>query len=350
MDYFESAMSDTTEHIGRLLYEITVLLIVLVGISCNLLGIAFMFYSKVKHSFHVFLTSLMANDLLYLIIAFLHCISAFLPYFDLGSVFTDIYPVAVRLKGIQCTLFNINVFIVSCMALERLSSVCFPLRSRKRINRKCSLFLILSGIVLNITVVIPVIVLRETPKVSENTTLFFKWRGEGGSPKREIYITIVIVITRLLPAAVAFIANVYLIIDLIRRRSRRAFLFANRMSRNDRRRFDDFGTTLTLILISVVLLLSLVPTVIVQVLINRYPFTYLNETKAEYHYFTTMIAFGRFVFVLSAANDFVVYILMSKRSRLTLKQVLKEKFCKCFRRRRGFSSQRSRMNFRETRI
>ena len=347
-------MLDITEHIGLLLYEITVLLIALVGISCNLLGIAFMFYSKVKHSFHVFLTSLMANDLLYLMFAFLHCISAFLPYFDLGSVFRAIYPVAVRLKGIQCTLFNISVFIVSCMSLERLSSVSFPLRSRKRINCKCSLFLILVGIVLNIVVMLPVIVLHETPKVSENTTLFattfFKWRGEGGSPKREIYITIVITITRLLPAAVAFIANVYLIIVLTRRRPRRAFLFANRMSRNDRRRFDDFGTTLTLILISVVLLLSLVPSVIVQVLINRYPFTYLNETKAEYHYFTTTIAFGRFVFVLSAANDFVVYILMSKRSRLTLKHVLMEKMCKCFRRRRGFSSQRSRMNFRDTRI
>ena len=73
-----------TEHIGRLLYEITILLIALVGISCNLLAIAFMLYSKVKHSFHFFLASLKANDLLYLIFALLHCISAFLPYFDLG--------------------------------------------------------------------------------------------------------------------------------------------------------------------------------------------------------------------------------------------------------------------------
>ena len=131
-----------------------------------------MFNSKVKHSFHVFLTSLMANDLLYLIFAFLHCILAFLPYFDLGSVFRAIYPVAVRLKGIQCTLFNISVFIKAFMSLERLSCVSFPLRTRTRIYRKCSLFLILVGIVLNILVVIPVIVLHETPKVSENTTLF----------------------------------------------------------------------------------------------------------------------------------------------------------------------------------
>ena len=78
----------------------------------------------------------MANDLLYLIFALLHCISAFLPYFDLGSVFTAIYPVAVLLKGIQRTLFNISVFIIAFMSLERLSSVAFPLRSRKLINRK----------------------------------------------------------------------------------------------------------------------------------------------------------------------------------------------------------------------
>ena len=322
--------------------------------SCNLLGIVFISYNKVKHSFHVFLTSLMVNDLLFLIIALLQCISAFLPYFDLGSVFTAIYPIAVLLKGIQRTLFNISVFIIAFMSLERLSSVAFPLRSRKLINRKCSLFLILGGIAFNIAVVIPVLVLHETPKISENTSLFattvFKWRGGGGSPKREIYITIMIIIVRLLPAAVAFIANVYLITVLIYRRPRRAFLFANTMSRNDRRRFDDFGTTWTLILISVVLLLSLVPTVIVQVLINLYPYTYLNKNKAEYRYYITTIAFGRFVSVLSAANDFVVYILMSKRSRLTLKHVMKEKMCKCFRRQRGSSSQRSRANLENTRI
>ena len=347
-------MSDITEHIGRLLYEITVLLIALVGMSCNLLGIVFLFHNKVKHSFHVFLTSLMVSDVFFLSFALLQCSSTILLHFDLGSVSTAIYPAALLLKGIQFALYNFSVFIIACMSLERLSSVCFPLSLSKRINRKCALFFILVGIMLNITVLIPVLVQSETPKNSANTTFIptvFQWRvGEESLPKREIYITIVITITRLLPAAVAFIANVYLIIVLIRRRPRRAFLFANRISRNDRRRFDDFGTTLTLILISIFVLLSLVPAVIVQVLVNLYPNTYLIENKAEYRYYTTTLAFGRFVSVLSAANDFVVYILMSKRSRLTLKHVLREKICKCFRRRRASSSQRSRMNFGDIRI
>ena len=323
--------------------------------SCNLLGIVFLFHNKVKHSFHVFLTSLMVNDVLFLSFALLQCISTILLHFDLGSVFTANYSVALLLKGIQLTMFNFSVFIITCMSLERLSSVCFPLSSRKRINRKCSLFLILVGIVLNITFRIPVLVLSERPKNGENITLFvptvFDWSGgEGGLPKREIYITILITTTRLLPAAIAFIANIYLIIILIRRRPRRAFLFADRMSRSDRRRFDDFGTTWTLILISIFVLLPLVPAVIVQVLVNLYPNTYLIENKAEYRYYTTILAFGRFVSVLSAANDFVVYILMSKRSRLTLKHVLNKNMCKCFRRRHASSNQQSRMHFGDTSI
>ena len=330
-------MSYITEHIGRLLYEITVLLIALLGMSCNLLGIVFLFHSMMKHSFHVFLTSLMVNDVFFLSFA-LQDISTILLHFDLGSVFTANYSVALLLKGIYFTIYNFSVFVIACMSLERISSVCFPLSPGKRIYRKCALFLTLVGIVLNITVLITVFVLSETPKNSENTTSFvptlFQWRGgEGRSPKREIYITIVITVTRLLPAAVVFIANIYLIIILIRRRPRRAFIFANRMRRNDRRRFDDFGTTWTLILISIFVLLSLVPALIVQVLVNLYPNTYLIENQAEYRYYTTTIAFGRFVSVLSAANDFVVYILMSKRSRLTLKHVSNKSMCKCFQRR-----------------
>ena len=137
---------------------------------------------------------------------------------------------------------------------------------------------------------------------------------------------------------------------LISGHPRRALLFANRMSRNDRRRIDDFGATWTLIPIPVLLLLSLVPSVIAQVLASLYPYTYLNENNTEYRYHKATIAFRTFVYVLSAANAFVVYILMSKRSRITLKHVLNEKMCKCFRRRCASLNQQPRMNFKDTHI
>ena len=109
--------------------------------SCNLLGIVFPFHNKVKHSFHVFLASLMVNDVSFLSFAFLLGISTILLHFDLGSVFTASYSVALLLKGIQFTMYNFNVFIIACMSIERLSSVCFPLSTRKRINRNSLYFL-----------------------------------------------------------------------------------------------------------------------------------------------------------------------------------------------------------------
>ena len=152
----------------------------------------------------------------------------------------------------------------------------------------------LAGTVINIAVVIPVIVLREAPTISEKTmlfpTAFIKWRG-GFSSKIKVYRTTVIMATRLLPAIVAFIANMYLIVILLHRRPRRAF--ANRMRRNGRSRLDDFGTTWALILISVFLLLSLVPSAIVQLLAIMFPNIYLNKNCVQYRYYTTTLAFGR---------------------------------------------------------
>ena len=139
----------------------------------------------------------------------------------------------------------------------------------------------------------------------------FKMEGRRRVVKRKIYATIVITLTRLLSAAVAFMSDVFFINVLLKRHPRRAFLFANRISRNDKRRFDDFGTTLTLILISVFLLLSLVPSATIQVLAHHYPDMHLDNIRTEHFYYKAVITFGRFVSIFSAANDFVVYKLMS---------------------------------------
>ena len=54
--------------------------------------------------------------------------------------------------------------------------------------------------------------------------------------------------------------------------------------------------------------------------------------------------------MLSAANDFFVYILMSRRSRVLLKYMCKEKMCRFCRRRRASSRQRSMVTIEETRL
>ena len=126
---------------------------------------------------------------------------------------------------------------------------------------------------------------------------------------------------------------------------------ANRhlMSRNDNR-FDDLGTTWTLVIITIFLSLSLVPPTVVHLLANYFPDIYLNANRAEHGYYITTMDFGRFVAVLSAANDFFVYILMSRRSRVLLKYMCKEKMCRRCRRRRASSRQRSMATIEETRL
>ena len=359
-------MASFDKNTWNAIFEITGALIALVGISCNTLGISFLLYSKVKRSFQVFFIVLMTSDMLHLIISLFQCLSAFLHYCDEGLDFTAIYPVAVFLKIIQLTIYNISAFIITCMSVERLIRLRFPFNS-SLFGRKCTLTAVFAGILLNIIMMIPVFSMYKTPTINENNTLFaptvLHWKGESlNSPRRLIYATIVLSITRLLPAVATFLANVYLITVLIKRRTRRAIQFINetrgiRISMSNRRlvsrndsRFDDLGTTWTLVIIIAFLLLSLVPPAVVQLLANYFPDIYLNANRAEHGYYITTMDFGRFVAVLSAANDFFVYILMSRRSRVLLKYMCKEKMCRRCRRRRASSRQRSMATIEETRL
>ena len=81
-----------------------------------------------------------------------------------------------------------------------------------------------------------------------------------------------------------------------------------------------------------------------------FPDIYLDTNRDEHGYYITTMDFGRFVAVLSAANDFFVYNLMSRRSRVLLKYMCKEKMCRCCRRRRASSRQRSMATIEETRL
>ena len=88
------------------------------------------------------------DDYRFLIIALLQSFLNMLPYFNIGSVFTTLYPTAVRLKGIHIMLFSISVFTITCKSLERLVSVSFSLTLKKMTNRKSAFILTLTEIVL----------------------------------------------------------------------------------------------------------------------------------------------------------------------------------------------------------
>ena len=318
-----------------ILYELSYQAVALAGIFGNILGIVFLLYTNVKKSFHVFLISLMLNDVVYLLIALTRSILILLVSFQRHLLQYNLRVLFIYLKMTQIFLFNTSAFIITCMSVERFVNVCFPLRGIFIGSRRCAFAAICIGLVLNTLVCIPKFILQDLRKSGDSHTIFspLKWKNDNGDVTR-MYFTVVISVTRYVPATIAFLANAFLLTKLLRRNPRRRFLFANRQIRKDRSRFDDFGTTITLILINTFLLLSLLPTATAQILIHNYPEIYLNVNRKENIYLKSLMAFGIFASAFSAANDFVLYILLSRRSRETLKHIVKRR-CNCQRRRRG---------------
>ena len=324
-----SRVYQNTLDFDDILYEVTYQAIAVAGICGNVLGTVFLLYTNVKQSFHVFLLSLMMNDAVYLLVALTRSILILLV-----SSESDLTPYYLRvfltyLRVIQILFSNTTVFIITCWSLERFVSLCFPLRGKRIRSRRFAIVAICSGFVLNIAVFTPQFILQEVPKHGDSHISFtpLKWKNDNGSIAR-VYRSVGIIVIRYLPTAIAFLANTVLFIKLLRRK-RRAFLFANRQSRKDRTRFDEFGTTVTLILITTFLLLSIVPSTTAQILAHNYPELYLNVNRKENGHYKTLVAFGKFVSAFSAANDFVVYILLSRRSRVTLKHTITKRWCNC---------------------
>ena len=316
-----------------ILYELSYQAIIVVGVCGNILGITFLWYTNVRTSFHIFLISLMINDVVYLLIVLTRSIFLLLLSFEKQLLQYNLRVALIYLKVIHILLFNTSAFIITSMSLERFVRVYFPFRRTCIGTRRFAIAAICVGFVLNIAVFIPQFILQDVPKSGASHINFspFKLKNVNGSLAK-VYPVVGITISRYIPATVAFLVNVFLLTKLLQRYRRRAFIFANRESRKDRIRFDDLGTTITLILITTFLLLSLVPAATAQILAQNYPELYLNVNRKENAHYKFLMAFGKFVSALSAANDFVLYILLSRRSRVTLKHIITKRWCNCDRR------------------
>lgn len=208
----------------------------------------------------------------------------------------------------------------------------FPLKTKRLNLQRYAIACVVSGVVLNAAYISPVLIFHESPKYNNSLTVntcskfIFKWENGDGSISRN-YSTAIIILTRVFPAVVTFIANVFLISILLKRRRQRATLFAN-SNRADK--FDELIATLTLILISLFLVTSLLTIAAVQLMAHNYPDVYLDPGRKQHYTYKIAYEIGQFASVLSAGIDFIIYLLLSKRSRILLKQHFKNKWRKCF--------------------
>ena len=303
----------------------------LVGIIGNVSGLLFMIYGGFKQPFHLFLFALMGVDLFYLIIMLLNNSLIILEEYD--KPLTDYLRchAAMNLRTCQSLTYSACAHLITAMSFERLVNIMFPLRI-KSFSRKHTIGVILFILALNIVLLLPGFLVTQGKDIIDPKTNSIKcipvvtafWKNSGSFSKH--YVVIMLVMARFVPGVATLVANILISVYLARQRSHRAVLFANKVARGEQ--YEQFKITLTLIVLSIALLLSLVPSAMTAILSAYFPKMYGSRGTHRYTYLFVQ-DFGYTLRVVSAANDFFIYVMLSKHSRQSFIKMMRTKCFLC---------------------
>ena len=300
----------------------------LIGALGNVLGIWIVLREKLRQPFHLYLFVLLIADLIFLSLSVLRNILIILEERNkyIADHLSCYYSLDLRLT--QSTVYNTCAYLITLMSFERLVNIVFPLRVKLFSLRKYTILLIAVATVGNAAPLIPPILFKETAEITNhktNTTKCVnvptKW-AQQNIDFQNWYMTAMLVLARFIPAVATLANNVILSICLARHNSRRATLFERKLQKSERH--DQIKTSITLMILSICLVLSLIPTAIASILKNYYPQTYGRNAR---EFYTQMFLrdFGYLLRVFSASADPFIYIVMSKRTRL--RSIFKKTIC-----------------------
>ena len=304
--------------------------VTLSGITGNGLGLCFLLLSgKLKQTFHMFLFALMFVDITYLLIMLLQNILIILEQYDRAFVDHIRCFSAMNLRTAQSLTYSTCAHLITAMSVDRFVNIVFPLKA-KPFSRKYTLLAILSIFALNIVLLFPGFATFEGKTIFDPSTNQTKCLsvptefGKSLKPYMNLYIVIMLVVARFLPGAATLFANIVIYIFLARRSTRRAVLFEMKTTKQER--YEQIKTTITLLILSLALLLSLVPSAMTAILNGYYPELY-GPKGALYFTYRFVQDLGYCLRVLSAANDFLLYIILCKSSRQAFFSMLKSTCC-----------------------
>ena len=304
--------------------------VTLLGIVGNALGLCFLFLSgKLKQTFHMFLFALMFVDIIYLIITLLRNILIILEQYDRSFVDGIRCISAMNLRTAQSLTYSTCAHLITAMSFERFVNIVFPLKV-KSVSCKYTVLTILCIFALNIVLMFPgfsTVTGKEISDPHTNTTKCLSVPTEFGKsfrPFKKYYIVIMPVVARFLPGVATLFSNIVISIFLARRSTRRAALFARKTTKKEQ--YEQYKTTITLMILSIALLLSLVPSAMTAILSGYYPELY-GPKGTLYFTYRFVQDLGYCLRVLSAANDFLLYIIFSKASRHAFMSMLKSACC-----------------------
>ena len=312
----------------RTLWLYVVPVILPFGILGNILGVWFMVQRRNKQSFDIFLLALISADLFYLVITLFENVVIIMDVSDPGlAQLINCYCGKV-FRTMTYNAYSTCTHLVCLMAFERLIHVLLPFWRRKENFRKQTIAIIFAILTTNVLFRIPALMMYEPKYVTDPQTNITACRSvqtqwaKDHLDWHDQYIVIMLAVTQIAPLLATIFANISIIVFLSRQRVQRAELFAKKETRGQH--YQQYITTLTLIILSVCLTTSLLPSVMMSILGFFMPETY-SRTGNERYTASLISEIGFFLRVISSSTDFVVYIWLSTTSRTRFIKMIKRK-------------------------
>ena len=305
-------------------------LLSLLGICGNITGMWFLFCGKQRQSFHLFLFALMGVDLLYLIIILLCNSLVILDAYDSQLATILKCHTSPSIHAMQSLTYGVCAHLITTMSLERLMTVMFPMTFQTFCLHRHTIIVILMLFFLNIVLGVPGFLVREPKYVTDPTTNVTTCiavpTALSKSNFSKVYVILYLSLTRFVPGGITTVSSILIAIFLARRRAHRVATFGNKETKAES--YEQFKITLTLMILSISLLLSLIPLATTTLWHKYYPELY-GVDGPEYYKYLLFTELGYVLRVFSSANDFFIYVMLSKSSRSALKAMVQSRCCFC---------------------
>ena len=315
--YPDGIMSkEETELASFVIYQILTPVVCVIGIVGNLMSLVVINKTKDRQAFSNYLKALTTTDTLILFsgLARFTC-SVLSTHIPASSSRIKAYCEYIVNNGFAYTFLNLSSSLIAVMSIERLVAVVFPFNIKGFLFEKYSKGTITGVVIIQLIFCLPSVIWTEVVAAQNNqtnTTFYYvtytPWAKDLSF--RRYFSIILIIVNLFLPIIAVTVANIAICITLKRHKKTNV---AN-ATRSTEREAEERRITITLAAISVFYFFTVIPRLVLYVYTVSTPDIITIRRREKYFYDTVQDALV-WVICLNAANDFIIYILASKRFR-----------------------------------
>ena len=305
-----------------LIYEIIMPIVCFVGFTGNLLSAIILFKTKDKNAFTIYLKALTLSDMVILMSGILRFICKMVRHSLKTADSTKLGAYCMLIVGFGIGNFaaQMSSFLITVMSVERFVAVVFPLRLRSFVLEKYARRVVAILFLIQVILRTPTVIWTEVASrndCSTNATISYLEYREWSRDIvfRRVLFHVLNVIDRFIPVTTVICMNAGILITLKRR------------TKLNIQREATIGTmekhkiTITLVVLSMFYLITSVANSVLYILVTLAPeFTLASK---EYYLFAVLIDAVIVVIALNAANDFIIYVMSSRRFR----DLFRETYC-----------------------